>query len=252
VRLTSLLSSPAPSPDAARAAAGAWPPDPNALALYGRLAAAERPDEAVRFFERAARVEPSGARFFRLGRVYEQQNRTGEARQAFENAARADPTALQTWRALAQARANVGDGAGALDAWRQLVALHEGPVGRIRAIPEQTETYPAFAYAALADQAAQTNNAREADENYDKVASVVERYADTAPVYQMLELAAAQQQRTDLAGRRRELRGLYARVLAERLRRLSLSDDMAARTEQAARRDATLARLDKMIAEAGR
>ena len=251
VRLTGLLSSPAPSLDAARAAAGAWPPDPNALAFYGRFLAAAQPEDAARFFEQAARVEPSGARFFRLGRVYEQQNRPREAVAAFERAAGADPTALQTWRALAEARANFGDAAGALAAWQQLVALHEGPVGRVRAIPEQTETYPAFAYAALADQAARLNEAIKAADDYERAARVVERYADTVPVYQMLEIAAARQQRTNLAARRRELRDLYARVCAERLHLPPLTTDAAGRRELAGRRGATLARLDRMIAEAG-
>ncbi len=141
---------------------------------------------------------------------------------ALEQAARAEPTSLQR-RALAEARrrdnngGNARDMTGSLAAWRRLVALHEGPVGRIRAIPERPEIHPAWAYAALAGDAQARGDEAEAESLYEKAAAVVEDYADTPPDYQMQEVAGALQTGVDLGARRRDLRELYARVTDARL-----------------------------------
>jgi tetratricopeptide (TPR) repeat protein len=232
---------------AARTAAGAWPPDPDALGAYARLVDIET---ATGLRERAARIEPSGKRFYDLARLYAFQKRDADALDAFRQAAEAEPTRLQTLRALAETQEQAGDRAGALETWRRLAALHEGPVGRVRAIPELPEIHPAFAYAALADHAAARGDAPAALDLYGKAAAVVEDYADTTPVYQRLEVASALVQGMDLAGRRRELRALYERVQerSEALLRRQGGPEAAARIDALRRRrDATLGQLDRLL-----
>lgn len=228
--------------ESALRAARAWPPDPTALALRAYFM-----DEAgaLELLERAAHVEPSGRRFYQLGRLHRSRKRLDAATRWFERALRADPTSLQTLRALAETRAEQGDRAGALAAWRELVRLHQGPVGQVRALPELPETYPAWAYAALAEAAERANRRDDALGLYEKAAAIVEDYADTTPTYRRLEIAGAQQTGADLNRRRTELRALYTRVM-DRLLQTAGAASVPALGE---RKTKTLALLERSLSE---
>lgn len=205
-----------------------WPPDPNLLAATGQ------PEEAVR-------IEPSGKRLYQLARFYQRAGDTAKAVDILKRAADADPNSFQTWKLLADMQEASGDHAGAQDSWRELVRRYEGPAGQVRAIPEMTETYPAFAYAALGDDAAVHGNRAQAAALYARAAAVVEAYANTSPLYQQMELASASITGVDVIARRQEVIGLYTKVLAGWTKA-----EPAKATELAARRDATLARIAKM------
>ena len=247
VRLSSVRTGGPAALSKVEAAARAWPPDPTALNAYAQ-ARGQVDETTLRLAEEAARIEPTGGRLFRVGRLHEAQQRFGDAVRAYERALRADPNSLQIRRALAEARQKAGDPQGALAEWKRLIALHEGLVGRVRAIPELTETHPAFGYEALAEAAREAGDRVEAAANDEKAAAVAEAYADTAPLYQGLEAAGASLG-GDLLRRRRELRDLYERVMAKRLE-AAAGDERAVR-ELSERRSAYLGKLDKMIAEAG-
>jgi tetratricopeptide (TPR) repeat protein len=209
--------------------ASVWPPDPTVLFYTGR------PDEA-------ARIEPTGKRFYQLGRLYERGNDLTRAIAAFQRSADVEPNALQTWRKLAETQEKAGDTAGALASWRELVTRYEGPVGQARAIPELPDTYPAFAYAALARAAASGGKSTEAERLYEKAAGIVEDYAHTPPLYQQVEVETAQVNGVDVIARRQEVRDLYDKVIR------AWSDLAPARAKELEqRRDDTFARLDKFV-----
>jgi O-antigen ligase len=129
-----------------------------------------------------------------------------------------DPTNLQLLKFLAEAYEAVDESAKAQAVWEELAAKSEGPIGTIRAIPEVTDTNPAWAYAALG--------------RWERVAEIVERYSNTAPLYQRQELALAARPEI-VAERREKLKSLYLRAAEA----LALPAD---------RRDATMARIDTM------
>jgi O-antigen ligase len=206
-----------------------WPPDPQLLYF------ARKPEEA-------AKVEPTGKRFYQLARYYEQQGETEKAIAALKDSVKADPNALQTWRRLAEMQTAAGDTPAALDSWRELVKRHEGPVGQVRAIPELADTYPAYAYAAIADAAAKSGNNSEAVSNYEKAAAIVEEYSRTNTTYQRMEIMSAQVLNTDVTARRAEIRALYEKVIAD-----WITLEPTKRTELTQRRDETLDRLGKLL-----
>lgn len=205
-----------------------WPSDPQLLGRSGS------PDKA-------AAVDPSAKRYYQLGRSFEVAGQIPQAITAIKEATSRDPNALQIWRKLAELQEQSGDHAGALQSWRELVTREEGPVGKIRAIPELRETHAAFAYAALAKDTAASDKAA-AIALYEKGAAVVEDYARTSPLYQKMEVASAAATGADVAKRRQELRDLYVNIIRDWS---GLEPGKA--TELAARRDETLRRLDAFI-----
>jgi hypothetical protein len=202
-----------------------WPADPQILAWSGR------PD-------RAAEVEPSAKRYYQLGRAYETAGDLPRAITALKEATARDPNALQAWRKLAELQEQSGDRAGALASWRELATREEGPAGTVRAIPELRETHAAYAYYALAKDAAPTDRTGAAT-LYEKAASVVEDYSKTSELYQTMEAANAALTGADVAKRRQELRSLYENIIREWS---GLAPEKAG--ELTARRDETLRRLD--------
>ena len=184
------------------APASVWPPDPN-LRYWAR-----QPEEA-------ARIEPSGRRFFQWARMVERSGDETGAIPLFQKASQADPNNLQTLKALAEAQEKAGDKASSLKTWEELTRRYEGPAGQIRAIPELPETYPAYAYAALARDFKQNGDNKQAEIGYEKAATVIEAYSRTVPVYQQMELASAALNGVDVLGRRAEVRGLYQTILHE-------------------------------------
>ena len=213
-----------------------WPPDPQLLYLAGKT-------------EEAAHVEPSGRRWYQVGlSLSRQPGQEAQAAQAFQKSVEADPTNLQARRRLAEAREKAGDAQGALQAWQELATRYEGPIGQIRAIPELTELYPAFAYAALARAAKTDGKNTEALGLYQKAADVIERYSQTTPTYQQVEVQAAQSNGVDLAGRRREARDLYNEVMDAQA---GLTTNAADKTKLMERKTDTLARFDALLKPAG-
>ena len=206
-----------------------WPTDPQQLYYAGKLA-------------EAAEIEPTGRRFYQLGRLKSERGDAAGAIAALKQSVVLEPTALQSWRKLAELQERAGDAAGALESWGNLVKQQEGLPGKVRAIPEMTETHPAFAYAALARAAAKQGNISEAAAIYEKAAQIVENYAATAPLYQQMEIATAERGGVDVGSRRKEIRTLYVALVGEWA---GLQKERAAELD--ARRDATLAALDKML-----
>lgn len=205
-----------------------WPPDSQLLAWQKKM------DESVQ-------IEPTGKRYFQLGRSYEREGKTAEAIAAFKESLKADPNTLQTWRKLAEMQEGSGDTQGALESWRELVKRDEGVVGQNRAIPELREIHSAYAYASLAKDAA-TRNKAEAISLYEKAAAVIEEYSKTTPIYQQMEIAMAAASGTDIQTRREEIRSLYENIIRE----WSALDPTQAST-LTQRRDETFARFDKFI-----
>ena len=216
----------------------ACPPDPQLLYLGGQL-------------EDAARIEPSGKRWYQLGLRYGREGGSDgdkKAAEAFQKAVDADPTNLQAWRRLAEAREKIGDATGAQAAWHELIARHEGPIGQIRAIPELTELHPAFAYAALGRAAQKADKSDEARGLYEKAADVIERYSQTTPTYQQVEVQSAQATGVDLAARRREARDLYEQIMTEWA---GLATGSPEKTKLMQRKTDTLARFDALTPPVG-
>jgi putative inorganic carbon (HCO3(-)) transporter len=216
-----------------RSLAAVWPPDPTLL-FY-----TEQP-------EAAARIEPTGKQFYRLGRWYEREGDLTRAVAAFQRSVEAEPNALQTWRKLAETQEKAGDTVGALASWRELIKRYEGPVGQFRAIPELPDTYSAFAYAALARAAAAGENKAEAGTLYEKAAKIVEEYSRTAPLYQQVEIQTALANGVDVLARRQDLRDLYDKVMQG-----WIELDPAQAKELEKRRDETFARLDAFVRPEG-
>ena len=213
----------------------AWPPDPQLLYLSGRL-------------EDAARIEPSGKRWYQLGLAALRTSNFARAADAFGKAAEADPTNLQTWRRLAEARQSEGDTAGAQAAWQNLITRYEGPVGQIRAIPELTDLYPAFAYFALGETAQKAGESSRARALYENAANVIERYSRTTPTYQQVEVQTAFSGGVDLSGRRSETRALYEQIMAHLK---ALAPNGAGKTALETRQTETLTRFDALLKPGG-
>ena len=218
--IAAMKTPPLPTIDTSR-----WPADPN-LYYYARK------------LEDATRIEPTGKRFYQLGRLYADRDKMPEAIEAIKKSLEAEPTSLQSWRKLAEFQTQIGNIDGAMEAWRELVKRQEGPVGLYRAIPELPETHAAFAYAALASNDEKRNNNAEALKNWEKAANVIEEYSRTNETYQQVEIANAIVTGVNTAVRREELTKLYRQIIEQWSR---LAPDKA--TELAARREETLSRL---------
>lgn len=187
-----------------------FPPQPVDLAASNPAGLAE-----------AAKLEPTPRWHFQLARLAEREGKLPEAVAAFEKARAADPNNLQTLHALAETQEKAGDKVGAEKTWRELVRVAEGPVGRVRALPEVTETHPAFAYAALGE--------------WGKCADVIDTYSRTELPYQKMELGDYSPKAIEKAqSRRAELRALYEKAL-EHL------------PERSGQKEETLGRLDKFF-----
>ncbi|GAB4468053.1 MAG: hypothetical protein OHK0029_40270 [Armatimonadaceae bacterium] len=205
-----------------------FPPDPSLLYWQAK------PEEA-------ARIEPTGKRFYQLGRFYEAAGETGKAIEALRKSVEAEPNSLQVWRKLAELQEASGDRAAALGSWQKLVELEEGPVGQNRAIPELREIHAAFAYTALA-RAARASDPTQAAGLYEKAATVIEEYSRTPPIYQQMEVASALSTGISIEERREEIRSLYNQIITEWS---ELEPARKAELEQ--RRNETIERLETFL-----
>jgi O-antigen ligase/tetratricopeptide (TPR) repeat protein len=205
-----------------------FPPDPSLL--YWQ----EKPDEA-------ARIEPTGKRFYQLGRVYEAKGEGDKAIEALRKSVEVEPNSLQAWRKLAEVLQQEGKTDEALTAWRELVQREEGAAGQIRAIPELRETHAAFAYFALG-QAVQKTAPAEAEAFYEKAMTVIDQYSQTPPVYQQMEVASAVASGASVEERRQGVRDVCTRITQALI---EMSPQQA--EEWGRRRDEILARIEKFI-----
>jgi len=112
----------------------------------------------------------------------------------------------------------------------------------VRAIPEIQETYPAFAYAALGDDALTHRDNAGAAAQYTRAAAVAEDYSRTTPEYQRMEMASASVTGSDVMGRRQELRDLYEHIITQWTKA-----EPQRSAELDTRRKETLERLDKFV-----
>lgn len=194
----------------AQAAAQAWPPEPDALVLYGNLLGGER---ALPLYAQAAQIEPSGGRLFALAAAYNARGQTNAALRTLQQARNADPTSLGTLRTLAEIQQRRGDPNSALAAWKDLVRVYEGPTGQIVGAALFDETDPAWAYAALARDAAARGDEQSALNLYNKAAAQIEAYAAIKRDAQLLELTLAQSSGENIAQKREQVRTLYENVV---------------------------------------
>ena len=183
------------APQAKEAAGRIVPPDPQVYAMAGD-------------FAEAAYLSPSGKRFYQLARDAERRGDPAKAAESYKLAVTADPNNQQTRKALAEAQAKTGDTVGAVFTYTDMVKIAEGNAGKIRALPELVDTLPAFAYTALAEDAATRGDTDEATRNFAAARAIIEAYSRTAPAYQFAE-AATLGANTDTPPRRspRPIRG---------------------------------------------
>lgn len=140
-------------------------------------------------YREAAYLSPSGKRLYQLAKGAERENDFGKAVESYKNAALADPNNLQTRKALAEAQTKIGDTAGALFTYTDMVKIAQSPAGKIRALPELVDTLPAFAYTALAEDANTRGDKAEATRNLRAAFQIIEDYSRTASQYQLAEAA---------------------------------------------------------------
>ncbi len=117
-------------------------------AIHDRLNEA---DPARAELLRAVRVAPGGKTYYRLGRYLISAGEPAEAVKYLEKAREADPHRLRALLALADAYRASGRSEDADRVYREMIVLHQGPVGQIRAVPEVPDWEYGIAYAAIAE-----------------------------------------------------------------------------------------------------
>ena len=135
------------------------------LQREGRLADAEG---ALR---EAVRLEPSSLNDATLATVLAQEHKYGDAIQTLQNGLRSEPNSLDLRLTLAQMLPPPQS----TDYLRQITALEDSPVGRVRAIGNITEYKFAIADAGVADAATDPAEARRF---YQRAAALLESYVD--------------------------------------------------------------------------
>jgi O-antigen ligase len=160
-------------------------------------------------WQEAARLEPGPRTLIPLARLAEREEKLDEAIALMREASKYDPNDVQTLSILATMQEKAKQNENALQTWKKLAEIYEGPAGKIRAISEQPEVYPAFAYERLGE--------------WDKAATIVENYAAMPPVYVESEIgitlgtASTPEEKkgrlNNLLGRRQKLREMYVGIL---------------------------------------
>jgi protein O-GlcNAc transferase len=106
--------------------------DPDLLTIYDHAVplwiAAQRWDEAMRYLERATMRHPDWAHgWYTLGFLYRKTNKLMAAVLAYQECAALRPGDASPWYGLAVAHELLGDGPGAVRAWRRYRALERDP-----------------------------------------------------------------------------------------------------------------------------
>ncbi|MBV9852745.1 MAG: O-antigen ligase family protein [Armatimonadetes bacterium] len=171
----------------------------------GNLPAAE---SALR---EAVRLEPSSLNYASLATVLAREGRRDDAVRALQDGLRSDPNSIDLRLTLAQMLPPPQSVAYC----RQITALEDGPVGRVRAIGNITEYKFPVADACVADAAFAARDLDQARLYYARASRLLESYAD--------EGGTANPQRQVLIGDRpspaldAQMRDLYARVMGRRI-----------------------------------
>jgi tetratricopeptide (TPR) repeat protein len=150
-----------------------WPQNPSTTAASGH------PEIAVK-------LEPTARRWYVLGKALESKGDLTGSVSAYKNAAERDKNNQQVIRGLAEAQEAAGDTAAALATWQKLIDVEEGLPGKVKAIPEMTETHAVFAYAKIAAAPTTTKDVKTAC--LLKALSLTDRYLMTSDVYITMEL----------------------------------------------------------------
>jgi O-antigen ligase len=200
-----------------------WPPVPP---LMSRESTPESLAEA-------ARLEPGPRTLIPLAQTAKSMGKQSEAIALFTEASKYEPNDMQLLWMLAKSQEEIGDNKTALQTWSKLAKIYEGPVGKIRAISEQPEVYPAFAYIKL--------------EKWDEAATIIEAYAAMSSTYVEAEIGVAlsgasntEQQKGKLSAlliRRKTLREMYMQILPK------------TSSEHQGRQTGVLEQLDKVSAQ---
>ena len=182
-----------------------WPRNPSTAASTGH------PDIAVN-------LEPTARRWYVLGKALETEGDISGSVNALKNSVERDHNNQQVLRALAEAQEAAGDAPGALATWKKLIDVEEGLPGKIKAIPELTETHAVFAYAKLAAAPETSKDVRIAC--FLKALSLTERYLLTSDVYITMELgqttgATLEQKLTKMRERRAALKAVATNCAEE-------------------------------------
>jgi tetratricopeptide (TPR) repeat protein len=150
-----------------------WPQNPTSAATGGH------PEVAVT-------IEPTARRWYVFGKALETKGDLAGSVNALKNSVERDRNNQQAIRALAEAQEAAGDMAGALATWKKLIDVEEGLPGKVKAIPEMTETHAVFAYAKIAAAPETSKDVKTAC--LLKALSLTERYLKTSDVYITMEL----------------------------------------------------------------
>jgi len=146
------------------AAARANPLDPESrLALAHIREGIGEPDAARRELSAAVRIAPVGKTLYRLGKHLLANGDPSGAARALDRARALDPHHLRTLLALAEANRSAGRPEKAAAVYDAMIALHRGPVGRVRAVPEVVDWEYGIAYAARAEQELQSDRPAHAE-----------------------------------------------------------------------------------------
>jgi len=160
--------------EAYQKAASAMPVDPEPhlmiAMIHDRL---NETDAAMRALKTAVRVAPSGKTHYRLGRYLLTQGKPREAALELEKALRYDPLHLRTMLTLAEAYGASGRGHDAEAVYLKMVALHNSPVGQVRAVPEVVDWEYGVAYAGLAERAVAEGNMAKANGLLEKAEAIL-------------------------------------------------------------------------------
>lgn len=139
---------------------------------------------AISTLEDATRLSPGQPTAWRyLGEAYQNAGRTDDARAAFAAGLKAAPNSMTLLLDAARLADHTGRHTEALDFYRRLIAVAEGPVGQFPATPEIVDPEPLFAYAAVARDEAQRGETDAARRHWEALAALAARYEENREQY---------------------------------------------------------------------
>ena len=112
---------------------------------------------ADRDYRRAISLAPIGKAYYRYGKFLQRHDNISEAVRQYEAACVQDPHSIQNLLALADGYRVQGKPARAVEAYRALTVMSEGPAGKIRAVPEVVDWEFGDAWLRLAEMAPDRN-----------------------------------------------------------------------------------------------
>lgn len=141
--------------------------------------------------------QPTAWRY--LGEGYEHANRTEDARAAFATGLKHAPNSMSLLLDAAQLADQTGRHADALNLYRRLIAVAEGPVGKYPATPEIVDTEPLYAYAAVAAEERRHGNDAAARRHLGALIALANRYEANRKQYPLIWQATGKDNAETLA-----------------------------------------------------